>query len=206
MIMSIFDLTDKNTVPDNTSEYENIIAVTNRSICSHPFLEQIERVCMHHPKALILREKDLSEEDYILLADPVIKLCRQYEVLCIPHSYTAASRKLLQPHIHLPLPLLRQYQGTLTDFKTIGCSVHSVQQAQEAQALGATYLTAGHIYATDCKKGLPPRGLDFLEEVCDRVEIPVYAIGGIHPGTGQLSEVMAHKAAGACIMSDMMNI
>ena len=40
-------------------------------------------------------------------------------------------------------------------------------------------MTAGHIYATDCKQGLPPRGLDFLEEVCRAVDIPVWAIGGI---------------------------
>ena len=49
----------------------------------------------------------------------------------------------------------------------------------EAERLGATYVTAGHIFTTDCKKGLPPRGLDFLKNVCDAVTIPVYGIGGI---------------------------
>ena len=42
----------------------------------------------------------------------------------------------------------------------------------EAERLGATYVTAGHIFTTDCKKGLPPRGLDFLKNVCDAVTIP----------------------------------
>ena len=41
----------------------------------------------------------------------------------------------------------------------------------EAERLGATYVTAGHIFTTDCKKGLPPRGLDFLKNVCDAVTI-----------------------------------
>lgn len=36
--------------------------------------------------------------------------------------------------------------------KKIGCSIHSVEEAVEAQNLGASYITAGHIYATDCKK------------------------------------------------------
>ena len=49
-------------------------------------------------------------------------------------------------------------------------------------------MTAGHVYVTDCKKGLPPRGLEFLKEVCTKVTIPVYAIGGIHAGTGQIQE------------------
>lgn len=49
----------------------------------------------------------------------------------------------------------------------------------EAQALGATYLLAGHIFDTSCKPGLPGRGLDFLAQVCAAVPLPVYAIGGI---------------------------
>ena len=57
-------------------------------------------------------------------------------------------------------------------FKVIGTSVHSVEDAIKAEQLGATYMTAGHIFATDCKKGLPPRGLDFLKNVCDAVGIP----------------------------------
>ena len=40
-------------------------------------------------------------------------------------------------------------------------------------------MTAGHIYVTDCMKGLAPRGLGFLKDVCSTVNVPVYAIGGI---------------------------
>ncbi|WP_455958797.1 thiamine phosphate synthase, partial [Anaerotignum lactatifermentans] len=79
-------------------------------------------------------------------------------------------------------------------------------EAEEAEKLGATYITAGHIYATDCKKGLPPRGLTFLEEVCRRVSIPVYAIGGIKINEKQLREVIDCGAKGGCIMSGMMQL
>ena len=48
--------------------YRDLIAVTNRHLCSRPFTEQITRVCKLHPKALILREKDLPEEEYFSLA------------------------------------------------------------------------------------------------------------------------------------------
>lgn len=219
--------------------YKNVIAVTNRSLCSRPFPEQIERICNCHPKAIILREKDLPEEEYFLLAEKVLKICHQYQVPCILHTYINVAEKLEQPSVHLPLFLLKEYQNRQEKlvykknkegqkeleqkiklkrketqqiqkgvhiFSETGCSVHSVEEALEAQRLGATYLTAGHIYTTDCKKGLPPRGLDFLRSVCKAVSIPVYAIGGIHPGTKQLSEVMNYGAAGGCIMSDMMKI
>ena len=52
--------------------YENVIAVTNRSLCQRPFAEQIERVCSLHPKAVILREKDLPEEEYSRLAEQIL--------------------------------------------------------------------------------------------------------------------------------------
>lgn len=195
MIMSIYK-----------EEYKNVIAVTNRKLSSRPFLEQMERVVKLHPKAVILREKDLSEEEYAELAAQILTLCKQYQVPCMLHTYLETARKLQHPYIHLSLFLLKENSEKLSDFLAVGCSIHSVEEAKEAQKLGATYLTAGHIYTTDCKKGLPPRGLDFLREVCNAVTIPVYAIGGIHAGTGQIREVMECGASGACIMSEMMKI
>ena len=166
------------------AEYRNIIAVTNRKLCERPFLEQVERICQMHPKALILREKDLSESAYEAMAGQVLKICGRYDTPCMLHSFVEVARRLHHPYIHLPLFLLEEYCGKLN----------------------ATYVTAGHVYVTDCKKGLPPRGLEFLKEVCTKVTIPVYAIGGIHAGTGQIQEVMDCGASGGCIMSEMMKI
>lgn len=53
--------------------FENIIAVSNRKLCTRPFLEQMEIVCRHRPLALILREKDLSESEYEKLGQEVKK-------------------------------------------------------------------------------------------------------------------------------------
>lgn len=80
------------------------------------------------------------------------------------------------------------------------------EEAIEAQKLGATYISAGHIFATDCKKDLPPRGLEFLKEVCNSVTIPVYAIGGIKLSDVQMDEIIKCGAKGGCIMSGMMSL
>jgi thiamine-phosphate pyrophosphorylase len=62
----------------------------------------------------------------------------------------------------------------------IGVSVHSVQAAQAAQESGADYVVFGPIYETPSKtKFGPPQGLERLANVCERVAIPVLAIGGI---------------------------
>lgn len=188
------------------AEYRNIIAVTNRKLCERPFLEQVERICQMHPKVLILREKDLSESAYEAMAEQVLKICGRYDTPCMLHSFVEVARRLHHPYIHLPLFLLEEYCGKLNDFRIVGSSIHSPEEAVRAQKAGATYVTAGHVYVTDCKKGLPPRGLEFLKEVCTKVTIPVYAIGGIHAGTGQIQEVMDCGASGGCIMSEMMKI
>ncbi len=64
------------------------------------------------------------------------------------------------------------------------------------------YVTAGHIFPTDCKKGLPGRGLSFLQEICHHANVPVYAIGGISPDN--LESILRAGADGACLMSYCM--
>lgn len=188
----------------------HIITVTNRNLCERPFLEQIERVCRQKPRAIILREKDLTKEEYYRLAKDVNEICENYKVLLIPHTFLEVARELNIDRIHLPLSKLEENLKTsresLAFFQTIGVSTHSVEDALLAQRLGATYITAGHIYTTDCKKGLAPRGLAFLKDVCQAVEIPVYGIGGINLDEEKIEEVKEAGAAGSCIMSAMMRV
>ena len=100
--------------------------------------------CACRPKAfLILREKDLAEADYGMLAVQVLDICYHYEVPCLLHTYVEVARQLNHPYIHLPLHVLAQYAGKLKDFKQVGCSVHSVDEACLAVSYGATYLQRG---------------------------------------------------------------
>ena len=187
--------------------FHPVLAISNRSLCERPFLEQIERVCKLRPDALVLREKDLSPQEYKELAEQVLEICGEYQVPCILHSFWKEALELGCNQIHLPLYLLRGLDPEAKKkFRVIGTSIHAVEEAVEAQSLGATYLTAGHIYTTDCKKGLAPRGLEFLRQVCESVELPVFAIGGIKFDPEQWQEIREAKAVGGCIMSGMMQV
>lgn len=184
-----------------------IIAVSNRKLCKRPFLEQIERVCKVHPEAVILREKDLEEEEYRKQAKEVMEICEKYQVPCILHNFWKVAVELGCTSVHLPLHVLRPLsENEKNKFTQIGSSVHSPEEAKEAEQLGASYLTAGHVYATNCKKGLPPRGLEFLKEVCQTVCIPVYGIGGVKFDEQQWQDMKKCGASGGCIMSGMMEI
>ena len=162
----------------------DLLCVTNRLICEGDFLEKIRQLTACGLSGVILREKDLEE------------------VLCILHSFHRVAAELGAP-VHLPMPVLREMsEKERSAFEIMGASCHSVDEAREAQALGCTYITAGHVFATDCKKGFAPRGTGFLREVCEAVNIPVYGIGGI--GAGNIAEVQRAGAKGACVMSGAM--
>ena len=181
----------------------DILCVTNRNLCREDFLQRIEKIAENRPNGILLREKDLSEEEYKTLAEKVLNCCKKYDVPCILHSFVDAAMELGAENIHLPLLILREMdEKTKETFKIIGASCHSVEEAQEAERLGCTYITAGHVFVTDCKKGLAPRGLEFLRKVCESVSVPVYAIGGISNANVDL--VRKAGAAGACVMSGLM--
>ena len=63
------------------------ICVTNRALAERPFLEQLACVLATKPYAMILREKDLTEEGYEELAGKVKKLCENTDTRLILHSF-----------------------------------------------------------------------------------------------------------------------
>jgi len=202
--------------------FRDIICVTNRHIAAEAagisnadsdegraaFLAQLRRVAARKPKAIILREKDLAEDAYWELANDVLALCHAAHVPCILHAFVDVATELGADGLHLPLPVLRNLcdrgsgENLRSRFRTLGASCHSVDDVREAANLGCTYVTVGHIYATDCKKGVPPRGISLLRDCVAAAGIPVYAIGGIT--RTRLPEVLTAGAAGACVMSGLM--
>lgn len=180
-----------------------ILSVTDRKLCREEFLSRIERIAAARPAGIILREKDLSEEQYQSLAEQVLEICRKQETQCILHSFYDTALELGCDRIHLPLSVLKDMEpGKRKQFRILGASCHSAEDAFLAEKMGCSYITAGHIFETDCKKGLPGRGLEFLEEVCRRVSVPVYAIGGIT--AADMRKIRQTGAAGACVMSGLM--
>lgn len=182
-----------------------IIGITNRHLCEGDYYAQIEKVIKNmgvRLEAIVVREKDLQSCEYMQLAGKVMDICEQHSCTCILHNFHKEALELGCNNIHLPLHVLEANPDIAGKFEIIGVSTHSVEDAIKAQALGATYITAGHVFVTDCKKGVPPRGLTFLRNVCKSVDIPVYAIGGINDEN--IKSVIEAGAQGGCVMSGIM--
>lgn len=179
-----------------------IIAVTGRPACDVDFLPQVAKIAAARPRAIILREKGISEMQYHSLTLSCLKICEEYNTPLIVNTFWRVALELGLNGIQLSMPDFLRYSEELSAFSKKGVSVHSVTEAAAAEKAGATYLIAGHIFPSECKKGLKPRGLSFLKEVCRAVKIPVWAIGGVSP-ENYLS-VISSGAAGACVMSLLM--
>jgi thiamine-phosphate pyrophosphorylase len=177
-----------------------LIYVTNRHLCREQFLDRIEKLACGEPHAIILREKDLSPDQYAQLATEVRDLCLIHGVTLIINKHYDIAVKLGVTHVQLTLADFRQYHDRLNDL-VIGVSVHSMSQAREAWTLGANYLIAGHIFQTDCKKICLPGGSDSWKKYAKQFQ-SCMAIGGIN--TDSAGDVLRAGAKGICLMSEAM--
>lgn len=200
---------------DDTGEVCPKLCITNRQLLTgtqadtpavrSAFLTRLEEIARGHlADGVILREKDLSAQQYASLARAAYEICRRYELPLILHRFSAVAAEFAPPlPVHLSMPdflTWREQNPSGNPIPAVGVSTHTVDEAVAAQRLGAAYITASHIFPTACKPGLPPRGLEYLRAVCSAVTIPVFALGGIHPA--QIASCMEVGATGVCMMSE----
>lgn len=177
-----------------------IISISNRKLCTDDFLSRLESISNSGVESIYLREKDLPQKEYKSLAEKVLKICDNCDIYIVKYIYVA---KILNcDSVHLSFRDFISNYNDLKDFKNISVSVHSVDEAIQSENLGATRLITGHIFPTDCKKNIAPRGLEYLKYICSNVNIPVYAIGGITPQNAY--KTVQFGADGICVMSSLM--
>ena len=194
--------------------------ISNRKLCENENLEkQIEKIFSAYEKkiilknfeivALTLREKDLDKNEYLNLVKKIYPICKKYGIDLILHQNYDLNldEKYKIKGIHLSYEIFKSLNKNIREklikkYKRIGVSIHSLEEAKDVENLGATYVVAGHIFETDCKKGLEPRGLNFIKELSSILTIPIFAIGGINEENSSL--VLNSGAFGVCMMSSLM--
>ena len=194
--------------------------ITNRKLCENENLEkQIEKIFSAYEKKIILknfeivsltlREKDLDKNEYLNLVEKIYSICKKHKINLILHQNYDLNLddKYKIEGLHLSYEIFKSLNENIRaelikKYKRIGVSIHSLEEAKEAEILGASYVVAGHIFETDCKKGLEPRGLKFVEELSSILTIPIFAIGGIDEKNSQ--SVIDSGAFSVCMMSSLM--
>ncbi|MFQ9933026.1 MAG: thiamine phosphate synthase [Lachnospiraceae bacterium] len=185
---------------------DKIVSITNRHFFKNMdnFYSQIKYLCSLGIYAVILREKDMSRDEYRRLSEKVIDITSGYKTRIILHTHVDVAEEINYKYIHLPMKKFKESSKKLKAFNLVGVSTHTVEEAVEAQSLGASYITASHIYKTQCKAGAEPKGTGYLTRVCKSVDIPVYALGGIN--FENMEESLNSGADKVCMMSELMKL
>ena len=137
------------------------------------FLARLEEIARGHlADGVILREKDLSAQQYASLARAAYEICRRYDLPLILHRFTAVAAEFAPPlPVHLSMPDFLAWRGqnpSGNPIPTVGVSTHTVNEAVEAQRLGAAYITASHIFPPHASRGCRPGGWT----ICGRCAAP----------------------------------
>ena len=153
--------------------------------------------------AIQLRIKDAPTREMYVVGKKIRRLTRDYDALYIVDDRLDIALAVDADGVQLgPEDLPIEVARELAPDIIIGASVYSLEEALEAQRLGADYLGAGAVYPSPSKPDAEVLGLEGLKEIISKVSIPVVAIGGINHGN--VADVIRAGADGVAVISAVM--
>ena len=179
--------------------------VTNRYQDSlETFLEKIETACRSGVTIVQLREKNLTTHQYYQLAKQVKEITDTYQVPLIIDDRLDICLAVDAAGLHigddeLPVSVARKVLGSE---KILGVTAKTVKRALEAEEGGADYLGTGAIFPTTTKENAPITLISTLKTICQRVAIPVVAIGGLT--SENIDQLIGTGIAGIAVVRDLM--
>ena len=185
----------------------SLTLVTDRSQTRDRDLTAVVAECLAAGlPALQVREKDLGAADLAALCRPLRELTRGHGARLIVNdrvdvALAVCADGVQRTHASLPVDDIRRI---VVGGMKIGASVHSLEDALDAERRGADWLVFGPLYDTPSKRRWgAPQGLERLAEVSAAVRIPVVAIGGITPE--RVGDVRAAGAAGVAAIAAILD-
>lgn len=179
--------------------------VTNRYQDSmESFLKKVETACRSGVTIVQLREKNLTTDQYYQLAKQVKEITDAYQVPLIIDDRLDICLAVDAAGLHigddeLPVSVARQVLGPE---KILGVTAKTIKRALEAETSGADYLGTGAIFPTTTKENAPITLISTLKTICQTVDIPVVAIGGLT--SENIDQLMGTGIAGVAVVRDLM--
>ncbi len=159
-----------------------LYAVTDRAwVGTKSLYEQVKEALENGVTCVQLREKELDESDFLKEAKQISTLCKEYKVPFIVNDNVNIAIACKADGIHIgqedmELTNVRKLVG---EDMIIGVSAHTVEEAIKAQEGGADYIGIGAVFATSTKTDVDVLSFETLRSICEAVDIPTVAIGGI---------------------------
>lgn len=159
-----------------------LYAVTDRSwLKGETLCAQVEKAILGGATFVQLREKELNEAEFFAEAREIQQLCKQFSVPFVINDNVEIAKTIDADGVHVGQSDMQalDVRAIIGPDKILGVSAQTVEQALEAQRCGADYLGVGAVFPTGSKDDAEDVSGETLAAICEAVEIPVIAIGGI---------------------------
>ncbi|MBU5488176.1 thiamine phosphate synthase [Clostridium sp. MSJ-8] len=159
-----------------------LYAITDRTWLGEETLySQVKKALEGGATIIQLREKNLDYDSFLKEAIDIKELCYEYGVKFIVNDNIKVAIECDADGVHVGQDDMdvTEVRKLIGKDKIIGLSAQTVEQAKLAQEQGADYLGVGAVFTTSTKKDAKNVTFEELKEICDSVDIPVVAIGGI---------------------------
>ena len=160
-----------------------LYAVTDRHwLNGETLYSQVEKTLEGGTTFVQLREKELDEAHFLKEAKEIKELCARYRVPFVINDNVDIALEMDADGVHVGQSDMEadDVRAKLGPDKIIGVSCKNVEQALLAKKHGADYLGVGAMYPTETKKDATAVTPEALSAICQAVDIPVVAIGGIN--------------------------
>lgn len=161
----------------------SLYVVTDRNLMSCESVEEsVEKAILGGAGIIQLREKDLTSRQFYETALKVKEICHKLGAVFVINDRMDIAMAVDADGVHLgqkdlPVDVARKILG---EDKLIGASTATVEEAKEAERLGADYIGVGAMFSTGTKKDTRSVTPELLKEICSAVNIPAVAIGGLN--------------------------
>jgi thiamine-phosphate pyrophosphorylase len=179
-----------------------LYAVTDRSwLNGRALYEQVELALKGGATFVQLREKELCEKEFLAEAIKLKALCERYKVPFVINDNVGIAAKMNADGVHVGQKDMQagNVRARLGEDKIIGVSVQTAEQAVIAEKSGADYLGVGAVFPTGSKNDADAVDKNTLKAICEAVDIPVIAIGGI--GLHNVMELAGTGIGGVAVIS-----
>lgn len=160
-----------------------LYAVTDRSwLGTESLYSQVKKAIDGGVTFVQLREKELAQEAFYKEALEIQVLCREKNIPFVINDNVALAKEIDADGVHVGQEDMEagDVRSLLGPDKIIGVSAHSVEEALLAEKRGADYLGVGAAFSTNSKKDVSCISHETIRDICQAVQIPVIAIGGIN--------------------------
>ncbi len=174
------------------------------------FLFNLEQLLAAGLRLVQLREKELTARQLYQLAQKTRQLTSNYGAKLLINDRIDVALAVQADGVHLGGHSLSATcaRKILGPDKIIGVSTHNSDEINAAQTGKADFITFGPIYFTLSKAGYgPPQGIRQLKDICQRVTLPVYALGGVKPeNTAQVHTAGAYGIAAISALQNKLSV